>query len=44
MSYREKLIEMIFKLSEKSVRRLYELACHLYVHYDYDYEKGGAAK
>lgn len=40
MDYKEKLIEMIGRLSETSLKRIYELACFLYVHYDS--KKGGA--
>ncbi len=38
MSYKQKIIEMIDRLSENSLKRVYELACYLYVHYG----KGGA--
>ncbi len=41
MSYRERLIEILGRLSEKSLKRIYELARFLYVHYDY--KKGGEA-
>ncbi len=34
---KEKLIEMLDRLSENSLKRIYELACFLYTHY----EKGG---
>lgn len=40
MDYKEFLIKLLDSLSEKSIRRLYNLAEYLYIYAD---EKGGAA-
>lgn len=39
MNYKEFLIKLVDNLSEKSIRRLYNLAEYLYIYKD---EKGGA--